>query len=352
MRKEFWNGKKVFITGHTGFKGSWLSLWLNSMGAIVRGYALPPVESHSLFYLARLDRSVDCYFGDIRDYAQLEESLLSFEPDIVFHLAAQPLVRESYRNPIETYETNVMGTVHLLECVRKCESVKVVVNITTDKCYENKEWVWAYREIDSLGGRDPYSSSKVCAEFVTQAYQASFFSTCERVSIATARAGNVIGGGDWAKERLIPDCFRAIMNQEKLIIRNPNAIRPWQHVLEALGGYLTLAEHMYVHGKDYSGAWNFGPQENDRTVEWIVQYIDQKWRDGINYMIASDDEGFVESNYLRLDWSKAREKLRWKPKWRIEQSLDKTIEWFEWYVDGRDISTVCLKQINQYMSDN
>lgn len=352
MRKEFWSGKKVFVTGHTGFKGSWLSLWLNSMGSNVLGYALPPAERNSLFYLAHLDGIVDSHFGDVRDYAQLEKSLLAFEPDIVFHLAAQPLVRESYRNPLETYETNVMGTVHLLECVRKCESVKVVINVTTDKCYENKEWVWAYREVDSLGGKDPYSSSKVCSEFVTQAYQASFFSKCDRVAIATARAGNVIGGGDWSKERLIPDCFRAIVNREELIVRNPKAIRPWQHVLESLSGYLTLAEHMYVYGKAYNGAWNFGPHENDRTVEWIVQYISEKWKEGMSYKIIDDNDGLAESTYLKLDWSKARERLHWTPKWSIEKALDMAMEWLEWYMTEKDISTICLEQINQYMCDN
>ncbi|TCL47674.1 CDP-glucose 4,6-dehydratase [Thermolongibacillus altinsuensis] len=355
MYYDFWKGKKVFITGHTGFKGTWLSLWLTKLGAHVTGYALPPDEENSLFYLCKTDQMVDSYFGDVRDYEKLQTCLLQAKPDIVIHLAAQPLVRESYRNPVDTYSINVMGTVHLLDSVRKCDCVRAVVNVTTDKCYENHEWLWSYRENDALGGKDPYSNSKACSEFVTNAYRNSFFSPKQYakhgVALASARAGNVIGGGDWAKERLIPDCFRAILNKETLVIRNPKAIRPWQHVLEPLSGYLILAEYLYEYGPDYGEAWNFGPKEDNRTVEWIVQYISKIWKNEIDYKVIEDEKQFREATYLRLDWAKAKNRLNWQPKWQIERALDMTMKWLEAYIRDEDIATICFKQIEEYMNN-
>jgi len=349
---NFWQGKKVFLTGHTGFKGSWLSLWLASMGASVTGFALAPPTNPSLFELANISSVVDSVIGDIRDFPVLKSAILKAEPQIVFHLAAQPLVVESYKHPIETYQTNVMGTVHLFEALRSCESVRSIVNVTSDKCYENQEWVWGYRENEPLGGYDPYSSSKACSELVTSAYRASFFNPDEyekhSKTIATARAGNVVGGGDWARHRLVPDCVRALLAVEIISVHNPVAIRPWQHVLEPLKGYLSLAENLFESGVQYSGVWNFGPDDcSAKPVEWIVKKLCEKWGGQAAYQVVAD-HGYHEAGYLKLDSSKAKSLLNWHPKWNLDQSLDKIVEWSMGYRDKKDLAKLCLQQIEEY----
>lgn len=350
--KGFWKGKRVFITGHTGFKGSWLCLWLNYLGAEVTGYALKPLTNPSLFELCKLDKLVTSIIADVRDKEYLSKGMAAANPEIVIHMAAQPLVRESYKNPVETYAINVMGTVNLFETVRNCKSVKSVVNVTTDKCYENKEWHWGYRENEPLGGFDPYSSSKACSELVTSAYRNSFFNPKDYgthgVGLASARAGNVIGGGDWAADRLIPDCVRYLLAGEKIIIRNPKAIRPWQHVLEPLSGYLVLAQKLYEYGSRYSEGWNFGPNDNDaKPVEWIVNSMCSKWGYNSCYEIDTGEHPH-EAHYLKLDCSKAKTRLNWFPKWNLEQAIDKVIEWVRLYKNNKDIAEVCFNQIEEY----
>lgn len=353
LAMSFWREKKVFITGHTGFKGSWLCLWLHRMGARVYGYALAPPTQPSLFELARVEELLaGNAVADVRDYEKLARALSAAEPEIVIHMAAQPLVRDSYKIPVETYATNVMGTVHLLEAVRSCPTVKAVVNVTTDKCYENREWVWGYRESEPMGGFDPYSNSKGCSELVTAAYRSSYFNPARyaehTVGVATARAGNVIGGGDWANDRLIPDIIRAIMANEPVRIRNPHAIRPWQHVLEPLSGYLALAQRLYQEGAAYAEGWNFGPADDDaKPVEWIVKRLCEQWGTDARYEI---DRGAHphEAHYLKLDCSKARMRLGWTPRWNLSQALDSIIEWVKVYRAGDDIRECCLKQIEEY----
>lgn len=356
MEMNFWNGKKVFLTGHTGFKGSWLCLWLSRLGAHVTGYALPPPTNPSLFELAGVGALVDSRIADVRDADLLARTLCAAQPEIVIHMAAQPLVRDSYKIPVETYATNVMGTVHLLEAVRCCSSVRAVVNVTTDKCYENREWVWGYRENEPMGGYDPYSNSKGCSELVTASYRQSFFnprnpgcSTPQHAAaIATARAGNVIGGGDWATDRLIPDCIAALLAGEPVRIRNPHAIRPWQHVLEPLSGYLTLAQKMYEAGPDFAEGWNFGPVDDDaKPVEWIVRRMCEQWRNGARYEIDAGDHPH-EAHYLKLDCSKARMRLGWQPRWHLEKALQSIIEWVIVYSSGGDVRDCCLEQIEEY----
>ncbi|MBP2644432.1 MAG: CDP-glucose 4,6-dehydratase [Firmicutes bacterium] len=353
INKHFWQNKKVFITGHTGFKGSWLCLWLYSLGAKVTGYALSPPTKPSLFEICQIDKLITSVSGDIRHSEKLTKTLQACNPEIIIHLAAQPLVLDSYKNPVDTYTINVMGTVHLLEAVRSCDSVKSVINITTDKCYDNKEWLWGYRENEPLGGFDPYSNSKACSELVTAAYRNSFFNPQEYhkhgVAIATARAGNVIGGGDWARDRLIPDCLKAIVNNEKILIRNPSAIRPWQHVLEPLKGYLLLAQKLYEEGSSYAEGWNFGPDDRDaQPVEWIVKRICEAWPSSAGYEIDSH-RYLHEAHYLKLDCSKAKARLGWYPRWNLEECLQKIIEWVRAYSEKADIATVCLNQIEEYM---
>ncbi len=350
--KRFWKGRKVFITGHTGFKGSWLCLWLHALGSNVSGYALKPPTNPSLFELCKIEELVQSTIADIRDGASLAKTMFAAQPEVVIHMAAQPLVLDSYKIPVETYTINVMGTVNLFEAVRKCKNVKAVINVTTDKCYENKEWLWAYRENEPLGGYDPYSNSKACSELVTSAYRSSYFNPQDHashgVSVASARAGNVIGGGDWATDRLIPDCIRSILKGEKVVIRNPHAIRPWQHVLEPLGGYLLLAQKLYEEGPGYAEAWNFGPDDNDaKPVEWIVKKLCAKWDGSASYII---DKGkhLHEAHYLKLDCSKAKAKLGWRPVWNLEKTIDNIIEWTQAYKHGRDAKEVSLKQISTY----
>jgi CDP-glucose 4,6-dehydratase len=347
--KEFWNGKKVLITGHTGFKGSWLSLWLHSVGAQVFGYSLKPSTNPSMFELCELDQIILSEYNDIRNYNALANYVEIIKPQIVFHMAAQPLVRDSYLDPVQTYSVNVMGTVHLLEAVRNVSSVKVVVNVTTDKCYENKEWYWGYRENEPLGGFDPYSSSKACSELVTSAYRNSFFTNSSNLLLASARAGNVIGGGDWAKDRLIPDCIAALLKDEKVIIRSPNSIRPWQHVLEPLSGYMLLAEKLYIKGEKYASAWNFGPEDTDaKTVQWIVDKICNIWGDNSGFEIDASRDHPHEANYLKLDCSKAKQELGWLPRWDLEMAINKIVEWNRAYLIGENLREVSLKQINEY----
>lgn len=356
MNPAFWKGKTVFLTGHTGFKGSWLSIWLSSMGAEVTGFALEPPTSPSLFKLAGVENLISSNIGDIRDSDELERAMIKTKPDIVIHMAAQPLVKESYIKPVETYSTNVMGTVNLFESIRKCSSVKVVINVTTDKVYENKEWVWGYREQDSLGGYDPYSSSKAGSELVTTSYKYSFFNPAEYanhgVSIASVRAGNVIGGGDWAKDRLVPDCIHSLLKNEVITVRNPHAIRPWQHVLEPLNGYLLLTEKLYEEGVNYSGAWNFASRDEDsKPVEWIVQKIIEKWGGEKSQYKIDDNKHPHEAGCLKLDCSKAKTILGWQQKWQLEMAIEMIVEWFKEAQIERDMLGVCLRQITLYMNE-
>ncbi len=350
MNTGFWKNKRVFVTGHTGFKGSWLSIWLHSLGADVCGYSLEPCSKNNLFSIANIQNDIRSIIGDVRDYDSLYNAMSSFKPQFVFHLAAQSLVRESYENPVDTYSTNVMGTVHLLECVRHIPGIVAVVNITSDKCYDNQEWHWGYRESDTIGGYDPYSNSKGCSELLTSAYRSSFFSNNNNethCAIATARAGNVIGGGDWARDRLIPDILNACTNDKKLIIRNPKSIRPWQHVLEPLSGYLTLAENLYLNGSIYSGAWNFGPNTHDaKSVEWIIQWIDENYK-SCDFVIDESQQPH-EASYLKLDCSKAHAELNWKPIWNIEQALVSLTNWHKSWLSGADMKTICIQEIHNY----
>jgi CDP-glucose 4,6-dehydratase len=350
---DFWRGKRVFLTGHTGFKGSWLSIWLLKLGAEVSGYALDPPTNPSLYDIAGLEKRMRSTIGDIRDRESLKKALAVAQPEIVIHMAAQPLVRLSYAEPLLTYETNVMGTANLLEAIRGCESVRSVVVITTDKCYDNKEWPWGYRENESLGGYDPYSSSKACAEIVTAAYRSSFFNPKDygpkhHIAVATARAGNVIGGGDWAEDRLVPDIVRSIAEGKKVLIRSPYAIRPWQHVLEPLSGYLLLAQRLYENGCDFAEAWNFGPYDSDaRPVQWIVERLCALWPSAKGYEIDKNPQPH-EATYLKLDCSKAWTKLGWRPTWPLQETLGKIAEWNLAYLRGDDMYKMTVVQIAEY----
>jgi CDP-glucose 4,6-dehydratase len=349
---EFWKGKKVFVTGHTGFKGSWLSLWLQSLGAQVTGYSLEPPTDPSLYELAQVDKLVTSIIADVRDLDRLKREMAAASPEIVIHLAAQPLVRDSYKIPVETYAVNVMGTVHLLEAVRACQSVRAVVNVTTDKVYENREWIWGYRENEPFGGFDPYSNSKGCSEMVTAAYRSSYFNPteygCHGVALASARAGNVIGGGDWAADRLIPDCIRAILSSKPVRVRNPHAIRPWQHVLEPLSGYLLLAIKLYEEGPRFGEGWNFGPPEEDaQPVEWLVRKLCAGWGGGASFEFDKGEHPH-EAFYLKLDCAKARQELGWRPRWSLEKALEGIVSWTKAYREIKDLQKVCLQQIEEY----
>jgi CDP-glucose 4,6-dehydratase len=347
MNHSFWRDKRVFITGHTGFKGGWLTLWLESMGAKVHGYSLTPPTEPNLFTVSSLQSRLSSNtISDIRNAAALTKAVQAARPDIVFHLAAQPLVRYSYMEPVETYAVNIMGTVNLLEAIRQTAGVRVMVNVTTDKCYENREWVWPYRENEAMGGFDPYSSSKACSELVTAAWRRSFFDTAN-IHVASARAGNVIGGGDWAADRLIPDALRALDAKKMLVIRSPQAIRPWQHVLEPLAGYLMLAEKLYVEGKPFAEAWNFGPYETDaKSVQWIIESIYSQTPHAAWQPEASPQPH--EADSLKLDSSKARAKLGWCPRWNLSAALDRTLAWHQAWRQGKDMANVSLEQIQDY----
>lgn len=345
----FWSGKRVFLTGHTGFKGAWLSLWLQQLGAQVYGFALEPETEPNLFSLASLGRTLVHTVSDLRDVAAVRAAMSKAQPDIVLHLAAQALVRRSYDQPIETFASNVMGTAHVLDAIRDIASVKAAVVITTDKCYENREWVWPYRENDPLGGHDPYSSSKACAEIVTSAYRNSFLSR-QGVALATARAGNVIGGGDWAEDRLLPDCIRSFQRKEKVVIRNPVAVRPWQHVLEPLAGYLVLAEKLYCGDPACAEAFNFGPTPDDvRPVSWVVSEAARLWGKDAAWELDRSAQPH-EAQLLALDASKARSVLSWRPRLTLSDCLEWTVDWYRTVAGGKDARVATMEQIERYRS--
>jgi CDP-glucose 4,6-dehydratase len=350
-----WHGRRVFLTGHTGFKGGWLALWLASKGALVRGYALDPATEPSLFVTARVDSVAEDIRGDIRNPATLEPSLHDFAPDVVFHMAAQPLVRASYEDPIGTYETNVIGTARVLDAIRRTPSVRAVVSVTTDKCYENIDQDVAYRETDPLGGYDPYSSSKACAELVSAAYRQSYFPVAKlsehNVALATARAGNVIGGGDWSTDRLIPDLIRGFLSGEPVRIRRPDALRPWQHVLEPLHGYIRLAEQLLTHNPKFATAYNFGPSTDDaQPVSSIADKMTRLWGNGARWIDDSEANSPHEAHYLKLDASRARADLGWTPHLNLDTALDWLVQWYGAWQLGADMHAFTLAQIAAYES--
>ena len=354
FNKNIWNNKKVLITGHSGFKGSWLSIWLKMMGAEVIGYALKPHTNQDNFVVSGLEEKITHIIGDIRNYDYLYKIFKKHKPEFVFHLAAQPIVRYSYIKPKETFDTNIGGTVNLLECCRLSESVRVIVNITTDKCYENKEWIWGYRENDRLGGYDPYSSSKAGSELITSAYRQSFFNpekiNLHNKNISSARAGNVIGGGDWHDDRLIPSCILSLEKKEPIIIRNPSAVRPWQHVLEPLSGYLLLAQRMYQCPGQFCEAWNFGPNEGSmKPVSFVTDLVIQEWGEG-SLQVQTEKNAPHETRMLKLNISKARSSLNWKPIWDIENAIEKTTEWYKNYKE-KSMYPFCKRQIEIYMKN-
>lgn len=353
MTSEFWNNRPVFLTGHTGFKGTWMSLWLQQMGADLTGYALAPDTEPSMFDVVQADQGMNSIIADVRDLETLKAAMHQAQPEVVIHMAAQPLVRDSYVIPVETFDTNVMGTVNVLEACRGCPSVRSVVVVTTDKCYENREWVWGYREDEPMGGHDPYSASKGCTELVAAAYRKSFFNHGEDMhpaQLATARAGNVIGGGDWAKDRLIPDIVRAFSENEKVIIRSPNAVRPWQHVLEPVSAYLMLAEKLYNEGDPFAEAWNIGPVTTDaKPVSWIMERMVDTWGDGAAWQL---DQGAQphEAQALNLDISKAQKYLGWQPTLDLAQAIDWLVGWYRaYYGKQQDMRELTLSQIGAFM---
>jgi CDP-glucose 4,6-dehydratase len=351
VSKDFWNGKRVFITGHTGFKGGWLSLWLTLLGAKVTGYSLSPTTERNFFNVLKINNLIhESHFANIGDFLNLKKSMQKAAPDILIHMAAQSLVINSYANPLETYATNVMGTVHVLEAAREVPSLRSTVVVTTDKCYENKEWIWGYRENEPMGGCDPYSSSKGCAELVTSAYRKSFFShQTNQNYIATARAGNVIGGGDYSLNRLIPDAIKSFDKNSPIFIRNPLATRPWQHVLEPLSGYLILAQALFDDGYNYASSWNFGPHdEGNRTVKDVIELLISKWGNDAQW-VNDNSEKPHEAQLLRLDCTKANTQLEWYPKWNLDETIQKIVEWHKAFRNNEDMYIVSLSQINQYM---
>ncbi len=353
MEPEFWRGKRVLLTGHTGFKGSWLSLWLQTVGANLLGYALPAPTQPSLFELACVAEGMQSVVGDIRDRPHLQQVIADFQPEIVIHFAAQSVVHESYTNPVENYDINVMGTVYLLEAIRQVGGVRAVVNVTSDKCYENREWIWGYRENEPLGGYDPYSNSKACSELVTASYRNSFFNPNDYlehgVAIATARAGNVIGGGDWTSSGLISDLVKCLTQKQPIVLRNPRAIRPWQHVLDALNGYLILAEHLYHQGPAVGEAWNFGPYESDiKPVSWIVEQLLSVWGENISWEQDAAAH-YHEATSLSLDCSKARLKLGWKPQFDLKMALTQIATWTKDWQSGAEMRQVTETEIRKFM---
>lgn len=349
---NFWKGKRVLVTGHTGFKGGWLCVWLQALNAKVLGYSLPPPTQPSLYDLAHVASGMDSVLGDIRDFNGLKSAIRGHEPEIIIHMAAQSLVRRSYSEPLETFSVNVMGTVNVLEAARKSDSVRVVLVVTSDKCYENKHWIWPYRETEGLGGHDPYSSSKGCAELVCASYRSSFFSGTKSdivPVVATARAGNVIGGGDWAEDRLVPDTVRAFIQDQPVLIRNPTAVRPWQHVLDPLNGYLMLAERLWTDGAAFAEAWNFGPSVSDgRPVGWVVDRMARLWGDGARWQ---EDAGAHpwEALLLNLDSSKARHLLGWSTRLTIEETLERTVEWYKAYQEKQNMRDVTEAEIHSFV---
>jgi CDP-glucose 4,6-dehydratase len=352
LNRSFWKGRQVFLTGHTGFKGSWLSLWLEALGANVTGYALDPPTQPSLFEQARVATSARSVFADVRDFARLKAAVAECRPEVVIHMAAQSVVRRGYENPIETYSSNVMGTVNLLEALRQLQQPCAVVNVTSDKCYENREWVWGYRENEPMGGRDPYSNSKGCAELVTAAYRQSFFSPdsieSHRVALASARAGNAIGGGDWTSDQLIPDLMRAFLAGEPCLIRNPTAIRPWQFVLEPLHGYLMLAEKLSEDGGSFASGWNFGPAETDaKPVSWIADELVELWGEKAAWQQDSSTHP-REANFLKLDTGKAKSCLDWHPVLPLQSALSCIAKWYRVYEAGEDLRRFTGAQIESY----
>ena len=349
---NFYNGKRFLITGHSGFKGSWMCKLLIDAGAIVTGYALEPPTSPSLFQICGLDRQMNSIIGDIRDFSHLKEVFMEVQPEIVIHMAAQPIVRDSYKDPVYTYDVNVMGTVNVLECVRNCPSVKSFVNVTTDKVYLNREWDWGYRENEELNGYDPYSNSKSCSELVTSCYKNSFFNDMD-IAITTARAGNVIGGGDFANDRIIPDCIRAASAGHEIIVRNPYSTRPYQHVLEPIVAYLMIAKAQY-EDKKYAGSYNVGPDDNDCwTTGALVTLFCDKWNQAMGSHIIwknQYDGGPHEANFLKLDCSKIRKTFDWKPRWNVETAVEKIIEWSKVYLYGRDVTACMSQQITDFLN--
>lgn len=341
------------MTGHTGFKGSWLTLWLHQMGAKVTGYALKPPTQPAIFFEAKVETALEKHIlGDIRDLDKLTQAIQQFSPSIVIHMAAQPLVRDSYLDPVGTYSSNVMGTVNLLEAVRHTPEVAAVLNITTDKCYENNEWVWGYRENEPMGGHDPYSSSKGCAELVSAAYRHSFLHEAG-IALATARAGNVIGGGDWAKDRIIPDAMRAFMAKQPLKVRNPASIRPWQHVLEPLAGYLQLCQQLVAAPEYFSEGWNFGPGEEDaQPVSKLADIMVKSWGENACWQQQSDNEQPHEAQYLKLDCAKAKTRLKWRPQWRLEYALQQSVAWYKAWHQGVDMNQFTLAQMADYQKQH
>jgi CDP-glucose 4,6-dehydratase len=347
---DFWRDRRVLVTGHTGFKGAWLSLWLQALGARVTGFSLGVPTQPSLYELACIGEGMQSIDGDVRDFDALAGAFATARPEVVIHMAAQSLVRPSFSAPRATYEVNVMGTVNLLDAVRRDGDVRVVVNVTSDKCYENREWEWAYREHERMGGHDPYSSSKGCAELITDAFRRSFFCTADSTRIASARAGNVIGGGDWAQDRLIPDLMRALLAGRAVRVRNPDSIRPWQHVLNPLSGYLALAEALWSSA-ELAGAWNFGPCDEDaRPVRWIVWQIAASWPQQLSWLDGETQSraGLHEARYLKLDSSRARSRLGWRPRWGLGEGLDATVAWYRALQAGENMAAVTAAQIDAY----
>ncbi|EDZ64838.1 CDP-glucose 4,6-dehydratase [beta proteobacterium KB13] len=352
IKGNFWKNKRVLVTGNTGFKGSWIVIWLSHLGADIRGYSLQAPTNPSLFDVSGIGDHVETTFGDIRDKYTLKKSVQEFDPEIIFHLAAQPLVRASYQDPVVTFETNLMGTINLFEVARSLKNLKVLVNITSDKCYQNNETNLPFKESDPMGGFDPYSASKGCAELITNAYRSSFFGgkDCD-VALSSARSGNVIGGGDWSEDRIIPDFFRALETSKSLLIRNPESTRPWQHVLEPLSGYLLLAEKMFTNSKKFSQAWNFGPNENEaHTVKWLIDELAKKWNDiKIDYL-HNETEILHEAKFLRLSIDKSYSKLKWSPKWNTLKAIDMINEFYTAYFEKQNILDLVIGQIKSYSS--
>jgi CDP-glucose 4,6-dehydratase len=349
MNQSFWKNKEILITGHTGFKGSWLTVWLKKLGANITGFSKSVPTNPSLFETTNIEKDIKSVVGDIQNYELLKETISKCEPEIIFHMAAQSLVIKSYSNPIETFSTNVMGTVNLLYAVKETKKPKVVINITSDKCYENNESLEGYSEDDPMGGHDPYSSSKGCAELITKSFRKSFFSSDHEnnIGLASVRAGNVIGGGDWAENRLIPDIIRAIKNKENIKIRNPNALRPWQHVLDPLNGYISVAEKLWDDQTKYSEGWNFGPEKNEvKPVSWIIEKFNELWKNKINWEVSNNK--LHEANNLILNCQKAKSILGWNSKINTETALKLTIEWYRKYFDGENMRKVTEEQITKF----